>query len=169
MTTSGDSPSMAAASSVIGTPQGASAPSTISPRSRPALAGSESIAPIISIELFSLISRTMAAPMGPTPYCTARIFFFKLGSVALFRGFAIAGVRGGGSFPSKFGANTINQTRGLFNGIRVAQALLPVRVLRPQIALVIGEMSENRTGKSQAAEKVGYFVIPSEARNLSSI
>jgi hypothetical protein len=25
----------------------------------------------------------MAAPMGPTPYCTARIFFFMAGSVAL--------------------------------------------------------------------------------------
>ena len=71
----------------------------------------------------------MAAPMGPTPYCTARIFFFKAGSVVLFRGIAFAGVRGGGSFPSKFGAITIKQTRGAFNGIRVAQALLPVRFL----------------------------------------
>src|SRR6266851_1417148 len=118
MTTSGDSPSMASASSVIGTPQGASAPSTMSPRSHPALAGSESIAPMISIEHFCLISRTIAAPIGPTPYCTARIFFFKAGSVALFRGIAFAGVPGGGSFPSKIGANTIKQTRGTFNGIR---------------------------------------------------
>jgi hypothetical protein len=73
---------------------------------------------MISIELFSLISRTMAAPIGPTPYCTARIFFFKAGSVALFRGIVLAGVRGGGSFHSKFGANTIKQTRDAFNEIR---------------------------------------------------
>jgi len=56
--------------------------------------------------------------MGPTPYCTARIFFFKAGSVALFRGFAFAGVRGGELFLPKFGANTIKQTRGAINRIR---------------------------------------------------
>jgi hypothetical protein len=37
---------------------------------------------MISIELFSRISRTMAAPIGPTPYCTARIFFFNARSAA---------------------------------------------------------------------------------------
>ena len=51
---------------------------TTSPRSRPALAGSESIAPMISMESFSRIRRTMDAPMGPTPYWTTRIFFFTM-------------------------------------------------------------------------------------------
>src|SRR5580700_7984242 len=118
MITSGDSPSIPSASSVIGTPQGASAPSTTSPRSRPALAGSESIAPMISIELFSLMSRTMAAPIGPTPYCTARILFFTMGSVALFRGIAFRRRPGRRFVSFQLGANTIMQTRGAFNGIR---------------------------------------------------
>jgi Na+/H+-dicarboxylate symporter len=47
---------------------------------------------MISMDFFSRISRTIAAPMGPTPYCTARIFFLMVGSVAL------AGVPGGGFF-----------------------------------------------------------------------
>jgi hypothetical protein len=34
------------------------------------------------MDFFFHISRTMAAPIGPTPYCTARIFFFKMNSVA---------------------------------------------------------------------------------------
>ena len=38
--------------------------------------------------------------------------------MALFRGIDFAGVRGGEWFPSKFGANTIKQTRGAFNGIQ---------------------------------------------------
>ena len=63
-----------AAAAETATPQGASFAPTTSPRSRPALAGSVSMAPMISMEFFWRISRTMDAPMGPTPYCTARIF-----------------------------------------------------------------------------------------------
>jgi hypothetical protein len=59
----------------------------------------------------------MAAPMGPTPYCTARIFFFKRGSVALIREFAFAGVRGGEVFHFQIGANTLKQSRCAFNEI----------------------------------------------------
>ena len=70
------SPSTLAASAETVTPQGASFAPTTSPRSRPALAGSLSMAPTISIECFCRISRTIEAPMGPTPNCTARIFFF---------------------------------------------------------------------------------------------
>ena len=59
----------------------------------------------------------MAAPMGPTPYCTARIFFFTMGSVARdSRIIAFAGVRGRRFFASQIGANTIKQSRGAFNG-----------------------------------------------------
>src|SRR5579863_7505694 len=68
MTISADLPSMVAASATTGTPQGASGAPTTSPRSRPAFAGSLSIAPITSTALFSRSRRTMAAPMGPTPY-----------------------------------------------------------------------------------------------------
>src|SRR5437016_223720 len=58
------------------TPHGASCAPTTSPTSRPTLAGSISMAPIISIACFSRIRRAMDAPMGPTPYWMARIFFF---------------------------------------------------------------------------------------------
>src|SRR5205814_1844662 len=59
---------------------GASAAPTTSPKSRPTFVGSVSIAPQISIAFFSRISRAMDAPMGPTPYWMARIFFFTKGS-----------------------------------------------------------------------------------------
>src|SRR5262249_34937032 len=64
------------ASAEIFTPQGASGAPSTSPKSRPALAGSVSIAPQMSIARFSRISRAMEAPIGPTPYWMARIFFF---------------------------------------------------------------------------------------------
>jgi len=41
-----------------------------------------------------------------------------LGSVALFRGIVLAGVPGGSPFIREFGANTIKQSSGAFNGIR---------------------------------------------------
>src|SRR6202050_445397 len=55
-------------------PQGASLAPATSPMSRPAFAGSLSMAPTISSECFCRIRRRIEAPMGPTPNCTTRIF-----------------------------------------------------------------------------------------------
>ena len=68
MTTSAESPSTSAASEEMATPQGASEAPETSPRSRPILAGSVSIAPTISIACFSRISLAMDAPMVIGPY-----------------------------------------------------------------------------------------------------
>src|SRR5262249_47790400 len=76
ITTSAACSSTSFASPEIFTPHGASDAPTTSPRSRPTLAGSVSIAPQISIAFFSRIRRAMEAPIGPTPYWMARIFFF---------------------------------------------------------------------------------------------
>src|ERR1700732_4099624 len=81
MTTSTGLLSTASASGEMATPQGAPDAPTISPRSRPALAGSLSIAPVISSASFWRIRRTIEAPMGPTPNCTTRIFFFTVPSL----------------------------------------------------------------------------------------
>src|SRR5271170_4737745 len=83
ITTSAESPSTSCASAEMVTPQGASVAPTTSPKSRPAFSGSLSIAPTISMACFSRISRAMDAPIGPTPNCMARIFFFKSVSVLL--------------------------------------------------------------------------------------
>src|SRR5580700_6020812 len=80
MTTSTGFASRPAVSVAMVTPQRPSVEPTTSPRSRPAFAGSLSIAPTISIDAFCRISRAIDAPIGPTPYCTTRIFFFKVGS-----------------------------------------------------------------------------------------
>src|ERR1700720_3322950 len=76
MTTSTACSRTASASAEIFTPHGASLAPTTSPKSRPTFAGSVSIAPQISMACFSRIRRAMDAPIGPTPYWMARIFFF---------------------------------------------------------------------------------------------
>ncbi len=83
MTTSAACSSTSLACEKIFTPQGASVAPTISPRSRPTFAGSVSMAPMISMACFSRISRATDAPIGPTPYWMARIFFFT--SFSVFR------------------------------------------------------------------------------------
>src|SRR6201987_3085753 len=80
ITTSTGFASSPAGSAAIRPPHGASLEPTTSPESRPALAGSLSIAPTISSAAFWRIRRTIEAPIGPTPYCNPRIFFFNLAS-----------------------------------------------------------------------------------------
>src|SRR5271154_940826 len=93
ITTSADSPSTSWASAEMVTPQGASVAPATSPKSRPAFAGSLSMAPTISIACFSRIRRAMDAPIGPTPYCMARIFFFTSLSVSPLDVFPARGTR----------------------------------------------------------------------------
>src|ERR1700694_6109871 len=83
ITTSAACSSTSLASAETLTPHGASCAPTTSPRSRPTFAGSVSIAPIISIACFSRITRAIDAPIGPTPYWMARIFFFS--GISVFR------------------------------------------------------------------------------------
>src|SRR5467141_1466761 len=83
VTTSAFCSSTSLASAETVTPQGASCAPTTSPRSRPTFAGSVSMAPMISIACFSRINRAIDAPIGPTPYWMARIFFFTSFSVSL--------------------------------------------------------------------------------------
>src|SRR5580658_2937695 len=83
------------ASGEIRTPQGASGAPIASPSSRPALAGSLSIAPTISRESFWRIRRTMEEPMGPRPYCTTRIFFFTMEFLSEARSQYVKGLGGG--------------------------------------------------------------------------
>src|SRR3979490_2921498 len=108
MTTSAACSRTFSASAEIFTPQGASLAPTTAPRSRPTFAGSVSMAPQISMACFSRIRRAMDAPIGPTPYWMARIFFFKVFSVfhsqqARHRAFwrqenlTIKEIRGGGN------------------------------------------------------------------------
>src|SRR5579863_10614913 len=78
MTTSAFCSRTSLASAEIFTPQGASLAPITSPRSRPAFAGSLSMAPQISIACFSRMSRAVEAPIGPTPNWMARIFFFTM-------------------------------------------------------------------------------------------
>src|SRR5208283_592222 len=78
MTTSADCSKTSLASPETRMPHGASAAPTTSPRSLPTLEGSVSMAPTRVMASFSRSNFTMDAPMGPTPYWMARIFFFTV-------------------------------------------------------------------------------------------
>src|SRR3984885_9627844 len=105
------------ASAEIFTPQGASEAPTTSPKSRPTFAGSVSIAPQISMACFSRINRAIEAPMGPTPYWIARIFFFTSVSVVVSQSRRTP-------HTADFGLKRISYDKGILRG-RQRQTRLP--------------------------------------------
>jgi hypothetical protein len=120
---------------------------------------------MISIEFFSLIRRTMAAPMGPTPNCTARIFFFKACSVEraarfLDRSFSPTS-------PAAVRSSQIWSEYDKANARRVQPDSSSTGTLACAGFAIANrartwENGENRTGKSACATKSGSHLTLSE-------